>query len=385
MTVTKLVAPFVMMFALGCISGIGYVAWRNSQQHPDTWPVQVSDDGNQTVARESLSLFDWLPHSSPPRSEWPASQLGKNHDLIKQAFTEITQDVSKSTVRLFCHDRQVALGTVIDAQAGHFITKASQLQGEIECHYRGKRRQAAILGTLPEHDLALLQVSGLKLAQIPREPGDSQLEMGSLLASVGPGKHPLAIGVIGVPTLSVPRERGFLGVVLEQTRQGPKIVDVRLGSSAATAGILAGDIVQSFDAQQVHMREDLMRMIGDHWPGDAVEFELLRDEKTTKAQVVLGRESDLDLQNRDFYNELGGALSRRRSGFDSVIQHDTVLLPEQCGGPVVDVSGRIVGINIARAERVASYSLPMPLVWSAVDSLRSNANSTGKSSRVSVR
>jgi len=37
-------------------------------------------------------------------------------------------------------------------------------------------------------------------------------------------------------------------------------------------------------------------------------------------------------------------------------------MPEQCGGPLVDVHGRVIGINIARAERIATYALPAKIV-----------------------
>ena len=30
----------------------------------------------------------------------------------------------------------------------------------------------------------------------------------------------------------------------------------------------------------------------------------------------------------------------------------------QCGGPLVDLDGRAVGLNIARADRTATYAIP---------------------------
>jgi len=59
---------------------------------------------------------------------------------------------------------------------------------------------------------------------------------------------------------------------------------------------------------------------------------------------------------------LGGQLSTRRAGFPIVLQHDTVLAPDQCGGPIVDLDGNVVGINIARAGRVNSYAVPAEVV-----------------------
>jgi serine protease Do len=46
-----------------------------------------------------------------------------------------------------------------------------------------------------------------------------------------------------------------------------------------------------------------------------------------------------------------------------------VLRPIDCGGPVVDVDGKVVGLNIARAGRVESYALPSSLVRETVDKL----------------
>jgi serine protease Do len=69
----------------------------------------------------------------------------------------------------------------------------------------------------------------------------------------------------------------------------------------------------------------------------------------------------------DFQNRLGGALSERRNGFPMILQHDAVLRPSDCGGPLVDLDGKVVGINIARAGRTESYAAPtqavLPLLY----------------------
>ena len=67
-------------------------------------------------------------------------------------------------------------------------------------------------------------------------------------------------------------------------------------------------------------------------------------------------------------NMLGGPLRARRAGFSSAIQHDTVLSPRDCGGPVVDLDGRVVALNIARAGRVDSYAIPASVVERLVKS-----------------
>jgi serine protease Do len=55
---------------------------------------------------------------------------------------------------------------------------------------------------------------------------------------------------------------------------------------------------------------------------------------------------------------MGTLLSARRTGFPQVLQTDMVLDAKDCGGPVVDLEGRVLGINIARAGRVETWVLP---------------------------
>jgi serine protease Do len=68
---------------------------------------------------------------------------------------------------------------------------------------------------------------------------------------------------------------------------------------------------------------------------------------------------------------MGGPISLRRTNFPNVLQHDTVLQPEQCGGPVVDLDGNVVGINIARAGRVESYAVPAETILALLPRLKS--------------
>lgn len=55
----------------------------------------------------------------------------------------------------------------------------------------------------------------------------------------------------------------------------------------------------------------------------------------------------------------GGPWSRRRFDFGTVITHDTVLDPGQCGGPLISLGGKLIGINISRSLRVASFAIPI--------------------------
>jgi serine protease Do len=82
-------------------------------------------------------------------------------------------------------------------------------------------------------------------------------------------------------------------------------------------------------------------------------------------------EFDSNFERQNIQNQMGGKLSVRRSGFDKILLHDTVLRPEECGGPIVNLKGEAVGLNIARAGRTESYALPVSIVKQRIEELMS--------------
>jgi len=54
----------------------------------------------------------------------------------------------------------------------------------------------------------------------------------------------------------------------------------------------------------------------------------------------------------------GGKLSDRRTDFPQALTHDAVIWAQDIGGPVINLDGEAVGINIARYGRTATYALP---------------------------
>ena len=67
---------------------------------------------------------------------------------------------------------------------------------------------------------------------------------------------------------------------------------------------------------------------------------------------------------------MGGLISRRRDGFPEVLQHDSTVLPQDCGGPVVNLEGKAVGINVARAGRVSTLAIPAATVQRVIGQLK---------------
>src|SRR6185295_17501933 len=100
------------------------------------------------------------------------------------------------------------------------------------------------------------------------------------------------------------------------------------------------------------------RLIREYGPGTTLELTIRRGEEEHVLSATLTHPFGNFLSRIAQQNHMGGSLSLRRTGFPAVIQHDTVLSPEDCGGPVVDIDGAAVGLNIARAGRTESFALP---------------------------
>ena len=81
------------------------------------------------------------------------------------------------------------------------------------------------------------------------------------------------------------------------------------------------------------------------------------ESSTTFAQ--LRHDPAEQFERTEFLDGRSGVVSERRSGFADVIQHDIELAPGDCGGPLVDSDGQVIGINIARRARESSLAIPI--------------------------
>jgi serine protease Do len=296
--------------------------------------------------------------------------------VVKNAFREVVSTPAHSTVRVLCDGQRVALGTIVGAD-GLILTKASELTDKIVCHlFDGRHLEAKIIGVSEDDDLALLKVKADQLPVIAWSEADPP-PVGSWLATPGLETVPLSIGVVSVAPRVVERRMPALGVVIEEGDQGPVVREVLPRSGAAKAGLKGNDVLTQLDDKKIATRNSLVQAIRGHRPGDTVRLRLLRGDKTLTVDVELLDLTEL-ANGETFQEDIGGRLSKRRTGFPLALQHDTVLQPNQCGGPLVDLDGNVVGINIARASRVASYALPAAVVKPVLEKLKSGELVTAK-------
>ena len=70
----------------------------------------------------------------------------RTNPLFLKAFHDSTVEAAKSTVRVLCDDKEVALGTVVGSD-GWILTKFSQLSGKTACKLKsGAKLDAKVIG-----------------------------------------------------------------------------------------------------------------------------------------------------------------------------------------------------------------------------------------------
>lgn len=299
---------------------------------------------------------------------------------ILAAFRDVVTETSKCTVEVYAKEgkskERLSLGAIVGSD-GFVLTKASEAKGELVCLLAdGRRLDARVVGVDKNTDLAVLKIDAKELPTVPWRDGDAPA-VGSWLATPGfansrPSPFPIATGVVSVGPRKIASPPAAMGVNLDQREDLALVESVRENTPAEQAGVVAGDIIRKVNDKEIKGRIDLVMTIRKLQPGDKVKLLIERDSQELTIEVVLASLAVIaqdGLDRADFQNHLGGELSERRAGFPSALQHDTVLKPSDCGGPVVDLEGKVVGINIARAGRVETFALPVSLIKSVLPDL----------------
>lgn len=376
------------------LSSIGLSAWVLCQALPErTASLSQSSTtdsfSNQTQAAEdldSLSQFDELAVGEHLVQE-PAKVNGRrtarraNVDSkysqrfsMLQAFREAIGPAFKSTVELVVDDERQAYGAVVDAD-GWIITKDSQLplKRQVVCRlWNGEESNAQVISRNSSLDIALLHIDrrGLRPIEWAQDvlPG-----RGSWMITSCTQDTPVAFGIVSTGLISVGPRKVRMGVQLREDA-GAVIEKVFYGTGADDAGLRTGDRIRAIDGHKLASQQEALDALKACQAGQRVQLTIQRGTNEMEAEVRMMDLSEDLIDETEM--EVNGLISARSSGFSTIFMHDTVLAPNQCGGPLLDLDGHAVGINIARAGRVSSYALPAAVVRTQVNQMLSSAKSS---------
>ena len=246
---------------------------------------------------------------------------------------------------------------------GWLLTKASEISGaaELQCQIKGAWVAAKIVRTWPEHDLALLKATAKEMPAV-KWSGGGPPQVGTFITAVAPeGRDPVAIGIVSVPVRNgESKGRGFLGVQLTSDEHGLKIDKLVAGGPAKASGLQEADRILELDGKKPESLFMFTKMVSDRKVGDKVRLKFQRGEAIVEKEIALAERPSMigGRSSNDRMNSMGSTISKRKSEFPSVMQTDLPLNATQCGGPVTDLDGNVIGLVIARSGRVETMVLP---------------------------
>jgi serine protease Do len=299
----------------------------------------------------------------------------RQHPDQLQCLQSITASAAQYTVQVVADKQWVSMGTVV-VSSGLIITKASELENKTDIVCRMNRNgsssdlPAKVLRIDDRNDVALLKVDARDLT--PAKFVETEIVPGSIIVTPDYSGSPLVMGVISTVKRSlIGINQAYMGVKPINTPAGVELDQITEGGAAALAGLQKGDVIKKLNSAEIHTVTDLVNEIRQHRPGDRIQLAVDRKgsslafELSLSGRNINGQRSSQGPQTSNF----GAIPSGRRDDFPMVFQHDAPLLPEHCGGPVLDLDGNVIGLNIARYGRVASFAIGSSEVRTLVDRL----------------
>lgn len=274
------------------------------------------------------------------------------------------------------------LGTVIDSN-GLVVTKASELGASLNFRINGNTYPAALVATDEETDLALLAVGVKNLPVIKftnKKPEAGQFVYTPRLLTLGLKDAPVIVGSyshqrdFSAPNIHASSMVTTLGIVPEQSENRLVISAILPDSPAEQVDLKLGDQLLSINDREMTDRAGLARFFAERKAGETVTVKIRRQDSEFEKQVsVVGKFPKPPLTGIKLQrNYVPVVPSIRRAPFPPCLVHDLDLNAWECGGPLFDVDGQAIGINIASTGKFCSLALTPEVINQAIERMKNN-------------
>ncbi|MCW1887187.1 S1C family serine protease [Luteolibacter flavescens] len=302
-----------------------------------------------------------------------------NGQSVQSAFDSVRAVLQDSSAVIQRGRKEIAYGTVMSAD-GYILTKASEIGDASDLSIIvGKKAypEPQLISTDPTWDVALLKIPAEGLTPVRLLLDQAEPPRGTWVVANGATSRSLRrvqVGIIAANAREIPHAGGpVLGVSFEEKDKKLVVTEVAEKSGSATAGVTKDDVLLLLDGDEITGTEGLAELIGEYHVGDEVTLTIERAGEKKELKVELKGRSDVFGEEVTRNDMMSGAFSKRRSGFPKVIQHDIIANASSIGGPVLNLDGGCLGMNIARATRCETFAIPASELKSIAERLMSQA------------
>ena len=301
-----------------------------------------------SVAAALLATF--LPQNSNVslayQVEVKPKKRSKSHkeNEVSRLVKPVVEPLLPSIASFKSSRRLLGTGLVI-SEDGKILTKHSNLRTAMTVEVNGiVYKTFKVIGILKEADLAVLEIdaTGLQAAKIDNtipSKGDLLISLSRPSRSFPPDAF--SVGVMSESIHEQQPHKGFLGIRMldGKSKDGSPAVlvtEIIAGSTAAKNRFRVKDLIKAVGGKPVASRDELVLEFSKLSAGDSTSITLERNGLDVLKHVILGKNPEAQNRNR----------------FAMAFGHDTKLdRDKHCGGPIVDLQGRIVGINVSPMQR----------------------------------
>ena len=283
---------------------------------------------------------------------------------------------------VFFSGHDVMVYGIVLSPDGYIATKASELHAHQNPVIRigaAKYSHFKEIGTDPATDIAVVKVDASNFSA--PGPVSHEAPMGMLVVSNGSttrSSRRAQLGTLSAAQRPIPNgDTAYMGVVFAAPCS---IQEVVKDGPADKAGAMAGDEILAVDGAPVTTLEAIYPILSRKEIGEKVTLKVSRKGKKVSYAITLGsRRKALGEDTPQNSNDLiSGGFSKRRDDFPMVLQHDTPSRYTLMGGPLLNLKGELIGMNIARVNRAENYALPISVVQESVKRILEKAQQQEK-------
>jgi serine protease Do len=317
------------------------------------------------MVERKKELYGGIDSKVLPFDQWSGGETSR------AAWRRVTGAYSGVVVEVLgAHDRRVAYGTVVGAD-GWILTKASEIPDDPRCRLAtGEIVTARVAGVDVPYDVALLKVDAARGLRAAEWCVEKVRPAEKLLAAPDGRGGSIGVGMVSVEQRALegpfpatvtkawqyvpkPLFQPLLGKMIE----GKGLLVKRVKDPAARAGIAPGDLLLSVNGQPFRDAEDIDHLVARSSAGDHLPIVIERNGRQIKGSLPL---------DEDPYIRCPGATAwyrnLRADDFPAVFEHDIPLTLDECGGPLIDLDGKAVGITIARVGQHGCMAIPADVI-----------------------
>lgn len=319
-----------------------------------------------------LILLGAIPSfADAPRPTLPLEQRTNGAQTLA-AVARLRPHTLDCSARIENKRGQTLCAATIVGADGYVLIKASEVPDPADACVKFSDGRTANLREIRREtrfDLLLAQAVGITGLRAVSFGAARPLVMGQWLCSVADaGKEP-RIGIVSAKIRRIPGTGAALGIRMDEKApkggKGVRIIGIASESPAEIAGLHENDVILTIAGAKVGAFREVHELVNKRQPGEIIEVRYLRKDQEGACRVRLASRTKV-LQNWEGEDFANGGISLRTDNFPEVLQHDIPLLPADMGGPVATLEGKVVGINIARVDRVTTFALPVEAFWTEV-------------------